>query len=544
MDAFIESLPKLPDSREMAAWDKDAIEFGIPEKMLMENAGRAIFEAASEEFRLLGPVCIFMGGGNNGGDAACLARHFRDARIDAAIYCLKNPENLGDSSGWHLELAIKNGAKFYRLNPAEIKAPATFLGRFIADNGALPTLLVDGLIGAGLERELKPETLDFIQMINALADLLQKPILAIDIPSGLNSRSGRPSPDAIRAALTVTLAAVKPGMLLPEATPFVGKIACRKIGFPAAFEDSFPAAYRLLEGRSLAFAPAPVANGFKNEYGRIVVFGGALGYAGAAHLACAGALRAGAGLVSACAPAANLARIKLDWPEIMTEPASDDDKWPATLPQNIIDLAQKASALVIGPGMGRGEDAADFLAALLQTRNRPPAVIDADALFLLSQNPLSLTSLDIITPHPGEAGFLLESSGAEVQKDRRRAMEKLCAKTGAVVVLKGAATLLGQGDGVRLLSPYDIPALAIGGAGDVLSGCIGGLLGSRQYENLSSLGIAGFGVALHAMAALRLAKIYSHRGFVASQLADSLPFAREFALGNMPALKGLTPWPR
>lgn len=544
MDSFMQSLPKLPDSAEMRTWDKAAIDFGIPEEMLMEAAGRAVYEVAREKFGKFQRVCLFMGGGNNGGDAACAARHVYDSGALAALYCLKPLETMRGAAAWHCGLATKDGVEFNQLDLAGKLAPSDFLASFLDAYGAPPDLIIDGLLGTGFTRQLRPKLLSLIEMINALCGAINCPILAIDVPSGLNADNGKPSPQAIHATVTVTLAAAKSGLLQPSALPYTGELICRPIGIPVALTDSCSARYRLLNGECLSWRPTQISNSYKNEYGHVVIFGGANGYAGAAHIAAAAALRTGAGLVTACAPADSLAQIKADWPEIMIAPAAEGAEWPSQLTSTTLALIRAAQALVIGPGLGRGADAAAFLKALLALTYRPPAVIDADALILMAQAPDRLMPGDVITPHPGEAGALLGCTASAVQKDRPGALDKLCALGNAAVVLKGAATLLGQGDGQRLLCPYDIPGLAIGGAGDALSGCIGALLASRQFSGLATLSKAGLGVLMHAITGLELARQYPDRGFLASQLADALAHAREFACDQAKPLAGILPWPQ
>lgn len=542
MDNIFAQLPKLPSPQEMNLWDKAAIDFGIPEKMLMENAGRVIWEACQEKFGGFAGkiVCLFMGGGNNGGDAACIARHIQDAAAQAIIFCMKEPQEYGDAPGWHLALAKANGARFAKLNP-DIAA-ADFLADFCKTCGALPALFVDALLGTGFCGELKGNMAKAVKLLNDLACLAKAPVLAVDIPSGLNAISGRPAPSAIHADLTVTLAAAKPGLLMPCAKAWTGHLVCRGIGIPKSALAGCPARFRLLDGHCLALLPALPANSYKNIFGHVHVLGGSGGYAGAAHLACAAALRAGAGLVTACAPKASLAQIKDGWPEIMTLPADPGESWPTRLESSLQERLQGASALVIGPGMGRAPAAAQFLAAVLAMPDRPPSVIDADALALLSQNPdlwKHIGKNDILTPHPGEAAMLLNTDGAAVQKERQQALDELCSRTEAAIALKGAATILGQGKDWRLLCPYDIPQLAIGGAGDVLSGCIGALQASQIYADLAPLTRAGIGVCLHAIAAISCARKFPDRGFTASQLANALAQTRQFMAEQQETL----PWP-
>lgn len=547
MDAFLRELAPLPDGAEMKQWDQAAIEFGIPEKMLMENAGAAALAVAQE---LFGPlcgkrVCLFMGSGNNGGDAASLARLLCDCGASPYIYCVRAQAALSGSAAWHTALALKDGARFYEL-PAGAGAE-DFLLRFLKDSHGLPDLIVDGLLGTGLASELRADMQARITMINSLAALLGCAVLALDIPSGLNSETGSPSPVAVQANATVTMAAAKRGLLEPRAAKWTGRLVCRKIGFPAAIQPGLPARFRLIAGECLCHPfPAP-ADSHKNTYGHVAVFGGANGLAGAAHLACAAALRAGAGLVTACAPAASLAQIKAGCPEIMTIKATEGADWPTTLPEEIRGLLAKAGALVVGPGMGHGNGAALFLDALLGLPERPPAIIDADALVILAANPAILAKTDerdLLTPHPGEAGKLLGCTASQIQQDRPKALDRLCALAESVVVLKGAGTLIGQRRDLRLLSPYDLPGLAIGGAGDVLAGCLGALVASRRYQELSPISKAALGVAIHAMAGLYLSRQYPGRGFLASELADALCHASRFVKSQQKPVPGLMPWPQ
>lgn len=540
-------MPRLPDSREMAQWDKAAVDFGIPEFLLMENAGRVCCEAAMQRFGRPVNAVVFMGGGNNGGDAACMARHLNDAWAGVSVWHTKELDKLKEAAGRHADLAMKDGINFIKLDSDADIAPQTLLRGILGATGAMPDLIVDGLLGTGLESDLKISMQKLIDAINKLAQLAGCPVISIDIPSGLNSSTGAPCPVAIRASVTVTLAAAKPGLLLPCSRPWVGDLECRKIGIPRAVNSKCPASMRLLEGDSLMLLPPLPESGFKNTYGHVVIIGGWRGYAGAAHLAALAALRSGAGLVTACAPEESLALIKNGLPEVMVYPAMAGAGWPHELSLQLIELIQRCTAIVVGPGMGRRDEAGAFLGALLRVPQRPPAVIDADALALLARNQelhAFISAKDILTPHPGEAGLMLGSAGAEIQGDRQGALSRLCGMFPAVIVLKGAGTLVGQAGRDTLLCPYDIPQLSIGGSGDVLAGCIGALIGSRQYGDLDSLSLAGAGVAMHAMAGIICDEIYPDRGNQASQLADALPRVRGFVLSQQkkkPA--GVLPWP-
>lgn len=548
MDPFLAALPKLPDSTEMRAWDKAAIDFGIPENMLMENAGHAIYGTLSD---YLGDhdgkrVWLFMGGGNNGGDAACLARLLLDAGSLVTVFCAKPLPELKGAAAFHAGLAQKAGVKFVDLAPGSLGNAAALAFALAAGQSCLPELIVDGLLGTGFAGELRPDLADLIAGINFLARLKPAPVLAIDIPSGLNALSGRPQPAAIKASLTVALACAKPGLLLPWARAYTGAVVCRPIGIPRRIADQCQTGMRLLAGEALTGLPPLPQESYKNIYGHVLVIGGANGYAGACHLACQGALRMGAGLVTACAPGRNLADIRMGLPEIMTVTAPDTADWPQEPGPQIRQAISRASALVIGPGMGRSEAAAAFLAAVLKSPDRPPAVIDADALFALARRRellQLLTDQDILTPHPGEAALLLNTAAGAIQADRLKAVKALAGLAPAAAALKGAGTLLTQAGQPILLCPYDIPGLAIGGAGDTLAGCIGAVLASRQYAADCALARAAIGVITHAMAGLALESKYAGRGFTASELANALPFAAEFVKKQPKPCAGQMPWP-
>ncbi|MDR2745791.1 MAG: NAD(P)H-hydrate dehydratase [Desulfovibrio sp.] len=513
---FAASLPPLPLPREMRLWDAGAVALGLPEMLLMENAGRAAFDVLRQHVPDIARerVWLFMGGGNNGGDAACLARHLLDA---GARVFVSHTKPLGDYRGAaarHMRLARAAGVPFARLR------------RRMPDNA--PAILVDGLTGAGLAGDLRPPLPELVEKINGFPARF---VLALDIPSGLNGVTGLPSPVAVKADATVSFAAAKPGLVLPWARAFTGRLHVRGIGIPARVRSQAPCGARLLDARCLARLPEFPENAYKNLFGHVLVIGGIPQYSGAAHLAARAALRAGAGLVSVAVPAESEGRIQNGLPEIMTLPLGEPGSrtWPDALPEKLLKLLSRCDALVIGPGLGRGHDARAFLSAALSLPGRPPAVVDADALTLLAgraQLLLHIAEDDIITPHPGEAAALLGTTAPAVQADRFAALEALCRLLPCAVILKGAGSLAGKTGGPVLVSPYDVPQLAVGGSGDVLAGCLGAFLACGRSAARASLAVAGMGIALHALAGLECAASCPGRGNAAGEIADAVPRAR------------------
>lgn len=552
--SFDDLFPPLPLPAEMRQWDAEAIALGLPEELLMENAARTAFDVLREyQPRLTGlRVWLLMGSGNNGGDAACLARHLLDAGAEPLVLHTRPLAGCKGACGKHVRIAKAAGVTFERCRPA------------VFQKAKLPHILVDGLLGTGFSGQLRPDALELVRTVNTMQN---RPfVLALDIPSGLDGRTGLPMPEAVRATATVSFAAAKPGLALPEARPWTGALHVRSIGIPLAARRKAPCSFYAADGHCLPPLAAVLPGGFKNSYGHVLVVGGAPGLGGAAHLAARAALRAGAGLVTAAAPGAGIADIKNGWPEIMTLPLGEGERqWPARLPQNFTELAQHCAALVVGPGMGRGQDAAAFIEAFMELPHRPPTVFDADALVLLAgrQDLLDrITADDILTPHPGEAATMLGSSAADVQADRQDALERLRALCRGVIILKGAASLIGQAGAPTLLCPYDVPQLAVGGSGDVLAGCTGGLLArmlpSRQtakeqaqlHNNTAnhtltpSHMLAGQAAALHALAGKNLAGQWPLRGNTPSEVADALPQTLSACVAASESKDDILPWPR
>lgn len=402
-------------------------------------------------------------------------------------------------------------------------------------------VVVDGLLGTGFTGPVRPTLAALMEEVNHRTNHDTRPfVLALDIPSGLDADSGVPSPLALRADATVTFQAAKPGLYMPSAHPYTGRVHTVDIGIPPCVQEAASPAFRLLDVRHGngpacmgALDPIAASKSYKNAFGHVLVLGGSTGLAGAAHLAARAALRSGAGLVSVAAPAASCTDIRAGLPDIMTLPLhvptasggnakTADAAWPDSLPPALVELMGRCTALVIGCGMGRTPDTAAFLHAVLTHPQRPPAIVDADALHSLPLH--ALTVHDVLTPHPGEAAALLRTNSVAIQSDRAAAVRALCALSPATWVLKGANTLIGQQGQSILISPYVVPNLAVGGTGDVLSGCAGALMARKKKEH-TGLEIAALAVILHAEAGLCLAGGYPLRGNLASQVADALPDA-------------------
>ncbi len=563
---------------EMRLWDaKAADEYGLSQNILMENAGRAAWQFLNEvrPSQVGETVLLLCGPGNNGGDGAVLARCLHDSGLDVLVGHIKPLSRYSGAAKFHVELARKAGVNFVYLRRGSASIPEAF---------QQPVLLVDALLGTGFSGSLRPELQDLVTWINQRTGF----VYSLDIPSGLDAMSGQPSPPsspAVRADACVSFEAAKPGLVLPQARPWVGRLQVYPIGIPRKLKESYPTSFSVLRmGDKVQNWFEPDRDLHKGRAGIVLVLGGSEGLTGAPHLTALAALRSGAGLVSVAAPAGLCSHIKGNMPDIMTIPLLMTEPMPVSMPvagslsthgsppaEEQVDPKASCSSfcewhpallesmlprllalrgrrnspvsLVLGPGMGRGSGAGEFLAALfaapISAEDRPPLLLDADALYHLGNKAVAweqLTEKDLLTPHPGEAAQLLGCSVAEVEQDRVAALKALCAKSRATVLLKGAGTLIAQKgcavvtgerkNSVSVLSPVFIaphaePNLAVGGSGDVLSGICGLLLA----RGLPSLEAAALGVQIHARCGAILGKRFPLRGNLATDIANAIPEA-------------------
>lgn len=512
------ALTPLPTPREMAAWDAAAMrDIGLHPHVLMENAARAAFAVLEKEY---GPVAgarihLYAGPGQNGGDALALARIAAQAGADPLILLARPQGRFRKSAAYNLRLAHRLGLPM---------RPATRAGEAAR---TAPDIVVDGLLGTGFTGPLTPDFAAMVAAVNALAGKCL--ILALDIPSGLDGTTGLPGPDAVRATATATFEAAKVGLFLPRARPFTGRLHVCPIGIPDAVKTAHPASFFGLTNRIMDLVPPADPSLHKGTAGRVCTVGGSPGLTGAPHLAAMGALRSGAGLVTAACPAGIEARVKADRPEIMTAPLAEKTPgagWSADMAGRVRELAAASDAVVLGPGLGRDAGAGEFLAALFAPGPLPvPAVFDADALFHLAQRPELTAGIGpkaVLTPHPGEMARLLGIPVEAVEADRPGAAGRLARTTRTVVVLKGPGTVIMSGeapDAPAILSPHAEPNLAVGGTGDVLAGVVGRLLAG----GLAPLIGACLGVYWHGLCGAFLARDFPLRGNTALEIADALP---------------------
>lgn len=496
-----------PTGAEMGRIDADAIDRrGIPGRVLMETAGLAVAEAVRLRFSDTRRPLIVCGGGNNGGDGFVVARvlHELDPGCRPLVVSLADPNRQSPESRANLDLLVAAGFEIAQ-SPSE---------KDLVELARSCDLAIDAIFGVGLSRAVEGAAADTIRAIRASG----LPVVAVDLPSGISSETGAELGIAIEADLVVTLGLPKLGLAL---RPLRAEILVADIGLPAESIASVPVRQHMLTVRAAArLLPSRPLEGHKGTFGHVLVAGGSVGKTGAPTLAALGALRAGAGLVTAAIPARLNAIFEQKLTEAMTVPVADTlaGSFADAAGKEILRELESRDALVIGPGAGTSPGTARAVERIL-SEARVPAVVDADGLNAFAGRPERLRGPGprVLTPHPGELGRLLARSTAQVLADRMQSARELARRAHAVVVAKGARTLCVSPDGAVWVNPTGGPGLATGGTGDVLAGVIGGLLA----QGLEPLDAARLGVYLHGRAGdLGLAV-----GGLASEVATRVPLA-------------------
>jgi len=507
---------RLVTSEQMRQLDARTIALGTPGLELMERAGMGVVERilARQAAAVRRGVLVVAGAGNNGGDGFVIARGLAQHGYRVAVALLADPEKIGGDAQTNLERWRRRRGKLLTLadRPEDLGAAIDGAG-----------VVVDCLLGTGLRREVRGPLGVAIEAINRgrdVADVGRRAVVvAVDLPSGLDGDRGEPLGCAVRADLTVTLGAVKLGLVLPAARAWVGDLELVDIGIgEQAFAEIEPVAEAGDADASRALLPKREATSHKGTHGHLLVVAGSVGKSGAAILAGRAALRSGAGLVTVACPEAVRPLVAGALPELMTDGTGtfSSAEWHARL--------EGRKAVVVGPGLGT-ELAATRLVRWLVQRSEQPLVVDADGLNALAGSLEVLSRARggvVLTPHPGEMARLVGATVGEVQGDRVAQATSLAKRCGAVVVLKGSGTVIAAPDGRLRINTSGGPILGTGGTGDVLSGLIGALLA----QGLAPFEAACLGVYLHGLAGDRLARRLGDAGLLASELADEIPLAR------------------
>jgi len=507
---------KVANAEEMQELDRKAIEtYRIPGMILMENAGRGAAEAISKRFPdHKKKIAIIAGKGNNGGDGFVIARYLLNQGTPVKVYLLTDPKGLrGD--------AETNFNIFQRMKGEVIPVASSKDYVKIKKDLEKFDVLVDGIFGTGLDAEVRGYYREVIDHLNTL----QRPIVAIDIPSGLDANTGKPLGTAIRASLTITFGLPKVGLLIPPGLGYVGEVKVIDIGIPKRLTEEEKIPTYLLERKDverwLSIPRNPDTH--KGDYGHLLVIAGSAGKTGAAAMACQAALRMGAGLVTLAIPKSLNGVMEMKLTEVMTEPLPETPKQTLSLRAfgTVLRLCENKRAVIIGPGLGTFKETQSLALKLIKALNLP-IILDADGLNALATQskilPLTNRSL-ILTPHPGEMARLVRSQVKEVLEDRVGLSRSFSQSHHVHLVLKGHPTLISTPKGEVFINPTGNPGMASGGTGDVLTGMIGGLV-CQGFDLLPSVQMA---VYLHGMAGDEGAKEKGEKSLIATDIIEKIP---------------------
>ncbi len=485
------SLYRAEQVREL---DRVAIEEqGIPGFTLMRRAAKAVFNLLLAQYPEPEKLTIFCGVGNNGGDGYAMASLARQRGIEVALIQCGDEGKISGDALQARQHAIQDGVEV-----------TEFSADLLIDRG----VIVDALLGTGLCGDVRGVFAEAITLVNSL----ELRVLAVDIPSGLCSDTGRVLGEAIYADHTVSFIGLKQGLLTGAGPDYTGVLHFHDLSLPeAVYQQVANGSERLDLPQQIAQLPKRHASAHKGHFGHVMVTGGDSGMAGAAAMASQAACRVGAGLISCATRPEHIPAIISRSPEVMAHGVISG--------QEVEPLLASASVVVVGPGLGQGAWGEQLLQKVAELT--VPLVVDADALNILAAGRVVKTRQRdnwILTPHPGEAARLLGCSAAEVQQDRFAAVTELQRRYGGAVILKGAGTLVADGDHDQVgLCPYGNPGMATGGMGDVLSGVLGALLA----QGFSPAKAARLGVCLHAVAG-DLAAMDGQRGMMATDLLPHL----------------------
>jgi len=529
----------------MRAIDRKAIEgMGIPGVVLMENAGLQVARAAAEmlldltqegwlavsEGPLIMPkeglggkkVAIVAGKGNNGGDGFVVARHLHQRGAAVKIFVAGEPESLQGDARINLEIIQRIGLPIL---PVLDATSLEGMERWARE----ADLIVDALLGTGIHGPVRDPIASAIEAIDRCAT----PVLAVDVPSGLDSDSGQICGVCVRATRTITLALPKVGLVTYPGASYAGQVTVADIGIPKSLLQDEPVGLELITSDWVrARLPRRRGDSHKGTFGQVLIVAGSVGMTGAAAMAGESAYRAGAGLVRLALPQSLNDAMEARLTEVITIPAAETPARSLSA-QALPDLERwlaASDAVCLGCGISTHPDTVALVRELIR-KTRLPMLIDADGLNALTGATDLMRERGgplVITPHPGEMARLLGTTAREVQSHRLEIARSVAVGWNAVVVLKGAFTVVAAPDGRTMVNPTGNPGMATAGSGDILAGTITGLLA----QGVPAFEAAAAGVYLHGLAGDLAAKTLGQAGMMATDIGRYLPEAIRHAGGE------------
>lgn len=491
-------------------------DFGIPGMVLMESAAQGVVR---EVKNILGDisgktVAVLAGKGNNGGDAFAVARHLFNMGAYTKVYVFSKPDDIVGDAKTNLEILIKMGIEINEVATDEKVQE-------FKDGVKWANLVVDGLLGTGLKGDVKGVMASIIELVNSCC----VPVVAVDIPSGVNGETGKVSNACIKARTTVTFGFPKVGQLIHPGCEYVGELKVVDIGIPKAAVDVTTIKSHLIDMEYVAkLLPKRRNDSNKGTYGKVLVVAGSRGMTGAASLTGLSALRSGAGLVYMAVPSSLVSIYAGTLVEAVEIPFEDGNKGCLGRESitGILEQLENIDVVAVGPGLSSGNEIAEVVYSIVKN-SKVPIVLDADGINVLAKDLSVLKMLKtqmVITPHPGEMARLIGASVKEVQDDRVNVARNFSKQWGVITVLKGSRTIIASPEGDVYINATGNPGMATGGSGDVLTGIIAGLAG----QGLKPLDASIAGVYLHGLCGDRIAARKGEYGLIAGDLAQEIPY--------------------
>ena len=484
----------LYSAAEVRALDQAAIAAGTPGIQLMKRAGRAVFDVVQQTYPDVSLLTVYCGAGNNAGDGYVVAALAAQRRLPVQVIQVGALDKLTGDARLAYDFACQEGVAITPFEQAAVPVEG---------------VVVDALLGIGLTGVVRAPFEQAINQINSCG----LPVVAVDLPSGLNADNGAVQGCAVKADVTVTFIGTKRGLLTGRGPALCGKVVLAALAVSADILQTQAGSAEQLELTALLNTLAPrAADAHKGDFGHVMVIGGDTGYGGAALMAAEAAARTGAGLVSIATRPEHIPAILARRPEVMAcgvVSGQELEPWLA-----------RPTVLVVGPGLGRSPWSEQMLQQAV--KSGLPLVLDADALNILAAGRVvpENTRRDswLLTPHPGEAARLLGMNTADIQQDRFAAVNAIQKRYGGAVILKGAGSLVAAETGSIGVVTAGNPGMATGGMGDVLSGILGGLIA----QGMTVADAARLGACLHATAADLAADEVGQRGLLATDLIPYL----------------------
>lgn len=499
---------------QMAKVDRTTIDdVKIPGVVLMENAGQGVVREIVEllEDAHGKTILVFCGKGNNGGDGYVIARHLHNFGAEVSVFLAGKKDAIKGDAKINLTILENMGMDVHEISSIEQ------IQEFHRVD-----LVVDALLGTGVTG---PVTGFFGELIEAM-NSYDAPIVAVDLPSGMETDTGAVHGACVDADLTVTMAHLKAGLLFSPAQDFAGDIVIADIGVPPEISLKLHENIFLVENEDIRFRlPERQLNAHKTNVGKVVVFAGSVGMTGAASLSSMASLQIGAGLTKLGIPASLNPILEQKLTEVMTVPLAETSGQSISIKakDQVAGLLHWADILAVGPGLSTHEETVEFVEWLLQSVKKP-MVLDADGLNALAGNTTLIENYAgplVLTPHPGEFARLIGTSISDIEKNRFAILRDLSQRWGKVIVLKGGPTVIAAPDGKIFINSTGNPGMATGGSGDVLTGIIAGLLA----QHLPAIDAALVGVYVHGLAGDIAADTLTEMAMIAGDISEFLPMS-------------------